>query len=262
MEDLKEYKLDIEAALNSWTKILRDLSVNLAYAKGSAIKPWDSPIDYVPILSDIDIHINLSPMNKLDIGDALRISELYEETFKLIRPNYSHIPRPQIMLLSRLHQIETYVPPDYSSVKFLIGTCNDIEEERVLSVENLREIDKNTLLAEKNFIQEIPIKLFDRIGLDYWQFLRQIVWRIGPTPTRVLSQFMDDPFKLWSLNRSSIHKLLLDYDLEQVADPFYDFYSLGWELFNTNFTDNSIYRKILKQGYLVLKESFSLVESL
>ena len=31
-----------------------------AYTKGSGIKPWDTPIDYVPILSDIDIHFMLT----------------------------------------------------------------------------------------------------------------------------------------------------------------------------------------------------------
>src|SRR5687768_9127389 len=27
------------------------------YAKGSAVKPWDAPIDYVPELSDVDLHV-------------------------------------------------------------------------------------------------------------------------------------------------------------------------------------------------------------
>lgn len=27
------------------------------YVKGSVLKPWDSPLDYVPELSDVDIHV-------------------------------------------------------------------------------------------------------------------------------------------------------------------------------------------------------------
>ena len=59
-ENIKsQLKEEIESSLTIWGDLLeRFFGDNLAYvyAKGSAIKKWDSSIDYVPVISDIDIH--------------------------------------------------------------------------------------------------------------------------------------------------------------------------------------------------------------
>ena len=45
----------------SFVEVLLDLVPNEAvhgiYMKGSGLKEWDTPIDYVPEISDVDIHI-------------------------------------------------------------------------------------------------------------------------------------------------------------------------------------------------------------
>ena len=53
---LERARADIEHAILAWTEALRETlgeRLSYVYAKGSAVKRWDSPIDYVPILSDL-----------------------------------------------------------------------------------------------------------------------------------------------------------------------------------------------------------------
>ncbi|MHA2065893.1 MAG: hypothetical protein ACXABY_16100, partial [Candidatus Thorarchaeota archaeon] len=54
----KKARHDIRMCLQAWIEILHDElgeRIDYVYSKGSSMKNWDSPIDYVPVLSDVDI---------------------------------------------------------------------------------------------------------------------------------------------------------------------------------------------------------------
>ena len=83
MKLLPKIRTDIYHSLSIWKDLLInefEEKIEFIYAKGSAVKPWDSPLDYVPILSDLDIHIKLYSnyeifQNVLDPGLKLKIRE-------------------------------------------------------------------------------------------------------------------------------------------------------------------------------------------
>ncbi|MFX0093420.1 MAG: hypothetical protein ACFFBD_16835, partial [Candidatus Hodarchaeota archaeon] len=57
---LEDAKIDVNFSIEVWTELLEkhyDNKIKCAYAKGSALKNWETYVDYVPILSDLDMHI-------------------------------------------------------------------------------------------------------------------------------------------------------------------------------------------------------------
>ena len=63
---------EVQAAIDSWVEVLLDRlpdgAVRGIYFKGSAQKAWDSPVDYVPELSDVDLHLTHAPANRAIAG--------------------------------------------------------------------------------------------------------------------------------------------------------------------------------------------------
>src|SRR5699024_3931053 len=47
------------AYVTAMREAIPDDQIEGIYLKGSATKPWESPLDYVPELSDVDIHLLL-----------------------------------------------------------------------------------------------------------------------------------------------------------------------------------------------------------
>ena len=75
------------------------------YLKGSSVKAWESPLDYVPEVSDVDIHVWFRDDNSwrrhLDtVPQALEIQAGVEACFKdrIARP--IHHPRLQLIVLN------------------------------------------------------------------------------------------------------------------------------------------------------------------
>src|SRR5205814_10092859 len=82
---------------------LGESEVVAVLAHGSSLKPWDSLIDYVPELSDVDVQLVLKDPDPFerDLERALAIQSDYERRFAARVPHPCHIPRPQIMVINR-----------------------------------------------------------------------------------------------------------------------------------------------------------------
>ncbi|MGH9279850.1 MAG: hypothetical protein ACRD12_17340 [Acidimicrobiales bacterium] len=75
--------------------------------KGSAAKPWDSAIDYVPELSDLDIHYRADDVTAAllsELDTALAIHADIERRFKASFPAPLHIPRAQFVPMAAMAQ--------------------------------------------------------------------------------------------------------------------------------------------------------------
>ena len=142
----KKARDDVKACLQVWKEILSEESrgVEYAYAKGSATKNWDSPIDYVPEISDVDIHIFTTKPEGLftppyNFDDAIHLSEHYETRFREIKQDALHMPRSQIMHIKRMKEfMEKYCPPRISDVHILFGAP---QQEEILDVDTIRNQD-------------------------------------------------------------------------------------------------------------------------
>jgi hypothetical protein len=233
-----------------------------AYTKGSGIKPWDSPIDYVPILSDVDIHFMLiegCPLFSEDpIEKALILTKIYYENFKEQNPNYLHIPRSQVIRLNRFLSDDNFIlPSEPDEIHALIGTP---KYSAPISVEKFRKIDLESLLSLKNFVQGIPESVFDRQGLDFYSLIRRLSYEVSPAPYRLISQYIDPPSEVWSCNRTKICEKLDELGFSVISQNYRDYYYQGWKVFNSDFRKNEELRRLIRYAYNVL--NLILIEAL
>ena len=85
-ESIKE---DVQIAIKIWKELLLEQfsdDIEYMYVKGSAVKGWSSIIDYVPQISDIDIHVKVkdeqnSELVHPSLETALRVGPEYEKRF-------------------------------------------------------------------------------------------------------------------------------------------------------------------------------------
>ncbi len=260
-------KEDVLASFDAWTVVLSEtLGDKLAYAygKGSALKAWDSPIDYVPILSDVDVHINLKRDESLFAGsddsfsDAVDMSQSYEQEFLQRQPEHLHVPRSQVIVIDRLMKLVDFVPPDLDQIRVLIGNP---PKEELPKDERIRAIDLQNLFQLEDFLERMPHRVNDRVGMDFWQLIREMSFRVSPAPVRLLSQTHDSPLKLWSFNRTAICAELNAIGYGEILEHYRGFYEQGWNLFLSGFADLGAFRETTRHGYYTLRKCFELAKS-
>jgi len=257
-------KKDITFANDVWKSLLNDFAkdnIEYLFTKGSSAKKWQTDIDYVPIISDVDIHVKFKDNKKKLLNKSNAFDEAsfftgnYERLFykscKELNHKPIHVPRVQIVQLE-FHGRKGYVvPPREQDIIWLQGK-SDFPEE--MDHQTIREMDRKSLLNEKLFIDSIPETFFELSGLGYYTLLYRIGSRISATPIRLLTQLLDEnPHNIWALNKTSIKKLLSEHNLTTIASSYEQYYITGWKLFESSFTDSELYRTMIKHGYYVLK---------
>jgi hypothetical protein len=257
---LKSAREDTECALAVWTEILPQFfgsRLEYLYAMGSALKPWDSHIDYVPTISDVDIHIGLQDDDPLfgnssdDFDLAVSVSQQCEEEFLRRRTNHLHVPRMQVIETRFLMQSEKYTPPRPQDIRILFG---EPHLQELTSLDKIRAGDLESIFEEKEYLDDLPRTILDRTGLDWWAIIRAMCWRVSPAPVRILTQQHPDPLEVWSWNRTTIHRELLKEGYEAMASYYHGFYDSGWKLFLSEFKGLSEFRAVVNNGYYVLSE--------
>jgi hypothetical protein len=270
IEKLQEsYKKDIKIAIDVWKSILLselgEDSIECIFTKGSSVKLWESDIDYVPILSDVDIHLKVKDKRKkiLEGADSfakgLKISENYNKLFfetcgKIIYSS-KHLPRVEIVQLNAHGRKGYVVPPRAKDLHIIYGKMKYQEE---MDHNDIRKMDKKSLINEKNFIETFPNKFFELSGIDYYSMLYRLNVRVSPSPIKLLTQINEEnPHDLWSLNKTSVRKVLEESGYAEIAKNFEEYYKTGWKLFESNFTNPNLYRQMIKCGYTVLTECYN-----
>ena len=265
MDKLGDARKDVEAAITVWGELIPErLGDRISYAalKGSVLKSWEGPVDYVPVICDLDIHIGtinhqpLFPRNREGFKYALETTKYFEEHFIELRPYHIHIPRPQVVIVEP--HLEVMLPETKDEVKVLYGEVPLRDEE---SEHECQRRDLKLLWGLKPLLDRLPERIIDRMGLEYYRIIRELCWNVSPTPVRVLSQFTDSK-KAWKMNRTSIIRELEAVGLTDLATVYRSYYIKGWEVFETEFTDNWIMRELIALAYDVLWRSYELTKSL
>jgi hypothetical protein len=257
---MKKAHEDVMAAVKVWSVVLEEAfspRIDYAYAKGSALKKWDSFIDYVPVLSDVDIHFMTTDNDQLFSSDrkgflkSIEVSRNYEELFMVERPNHLHIPRSQVIQLNHIiKNLPDFVLPRSVDVRVLIGT--PIEHD-IPSKESIRTADFNQLEELEPILDDLPRQTFDRVSLDFWALLRRLCWRVSPTPVRLLTQMAADPHDVWTWNRTRIIEELKKQSYGDIAYSYRRFYEIGWNLFLSEFKGLQEFREIIVHAHDVLR---------
>ena len=262
-------KEDTRCAMEVWSEVLPKIlgpRLESVYAKGSANKPWDSHIDYVPTISDVDIHITLNDNKPLfgtysdDFDKAVEISQRCEDEFIKRKPDFFHIPRMQVIETRFLKESDKYTPPRPQDIKVLFG--KPVLPKRLPSPETIRKGDMDRIIEEREYIFDLPRRILDRTGLDWWAIIRAMTWRVSPSPVRLLTQDHSDPIDVWSWNRTKILSALKHEWFEKLARHYHGFYDAGWKLFLSGFKDLAAFRETAVNGYYVLWETLWIAEKM
>jgi hypothetical protein len=226
------------------------------YSHGSSTKPWDSPVDYVPELSDVDVHILLREPERLegDLKRALAIQAGYERRFAARCPHPFHFPRPQIQVINgQLGSPDWFSPPP-GLAKTLFG----IESEQVRPPPTQDRVQKADLAhlvdpAIPELLGRLPMWLIDRPGRYLWQALRDFGWRVGPTASRVLTVDGADYEAAWGGNRTRIIQTLVEVGEDELAEAYAGFYLRGWDYFRSEHLDAASAREAMTHAVRVLE---------
>jgi hypothetical protein len=240
-------------------------SIKSIYAKGSALKDWQTPLDYVPELSDVDIHLLLADDADSDkylgtTAQAMRIAAAVEAGFYARVPAPLHVPRPQLTLLNQLQLLEGYVPSPPETVRVLHG--EDCGSDADYSDANtIRLSDCRRMLNEEAFLAGLPMQTVDRPAQYIWLALRAISWHVSPTVPRALHMLGVSTEQAWSVTRSQAVRLLKDLGEDRLATDYADFYLQGWDFVLSRHEDSAAGRRCLLAGADVIARGIAVARA-
>jgi hypothetical protein len=265
--DKKILKEEISVMCNSFLKVLLSAvpksEVAGIYFKGSGQKPWDSPVDYVPEISDIDIHILLKKdsLVKRYFGtteQALAVQAQVEELYFSNKPHPVHVPRPQIVFLNPAIKDKDFVPSPPNTIKVLYGKPYPLPDETALK--RLQQIDRKRLLDEVPFLKEYPNRVIDRPSKYLWQAVRNLVWHISPIGSRVLSIKGKSYEEAWGINRTNIIRKLSELGEKQLVRDYSQFYLNSWDYFLSQYADTNAGRGAIVAGIHALTRAIEIAK--
>ena len=257
----KEVNHMVEAFVEVLLEEVPESDIEGIYFKGSAQKDWDSPLDYVPELSDIDIHLlfadDLALRRHLgSISKATRIQSRVEERYFSKTPKPLHVPRPQIVVLNQLLQEEDYIPTPERAVSVLYG--KDYPKGDYTDQDRIRFIDCKRVLQEEKFLSEFPSRVIDKPSRYIWDSLRALVWHVSPVAPRVLHMLGLPTEKAWSINRTEAVSHLKEKGEHQLAQYYFEFYLRGWKYFLSKYSDTDAGRSTQISGVNALHKALEI----
>jgi hypothetical protein len=232
------------------------------YAKGSALKPWDSPLDYVPELSDLDVQLLLRDPDLLDdLERALAVQADLERRFFRRAPRPLHLPRPQIQVINRFLESPTFSPSPAPVVQTLFGRPY-AEVHPLTNREAVREADRWGLLerAKPEDLRAFPLNFMDMPGKYLFHCLRQLTWRVGPTASRVLSLLGSSFEEAWGHNRTHLVGRLEAAGQAGLAADYAGFYLCAWDFYRSGYADSDAARQAVRHGVRVLEAGHRLAQ--
>ena len=238
-------------------------AIAAVYTKGSARKSWDSPLDYVPELSDVDFHVLFADdapktryVTSVEVGLAMQqaLEEGYQR--RIARP--VHLPRVQLVIANDLYRQPDFVHSVPHTVTTLVGLPypeTDVDVRRSLAAA------RRNLLEHEPYVLELGDHVADRPGRHLWEILRPMSWRVGPTGPRVL-ELLGTPFSdAWGVNRTAIARMLRTIGETELAGDYAAFYLKGWEYFLSDRGDSEAARQAILAGARTLVRGVAIAQS-
>ncbi|WP_104990409.1 hypothetical protein [Deinococcus sp. NW-56] len=226
------------------------------YFKGSASKPWPDPIDYVPELSDVDLHLWLrDPQDRHQLTApqaALGFMAEVNAAYAAACPRPLHWPRLQLSLLNDLLEMPRFAR---SAVTVLHGepypgTAPDPEHDRL------------ALIEQDEAARHLGADLFDKVGPHQYAALRGLAWRVTPAAPRLLHALGLPWEEAWGQPRSVLVTHLQHRGHGALADTYRAYYGGAWRAFGSGWRDAAALHGALTLGYEVLRYSGAVARSL
>ena len=253
--DPARLRLEVEAMVESFVETLLDEIPNEdirgMYLKGSGQKAWDSPIDYVPEISDVDIHVQFHDDDawRGHIGtfaQAMKIHRRVERAYLSRIREPLHTPRPQLIVVNRMVQQIEYVPSPRATVRTLYGEEYPLADYS--DPDAIRRVERDRLLADAGYLADYPLHVIDRFGKYVVEGMRALAWRVSPAGPRALHVLGVDTALAWSLNRTGIVAMLAELGQTELAARYLEFYAQGWRYFLSKYEDYDAGRAAISAG--------------
>lgn len=232
------------------------------YAKGSTRKAWDSPLDYVPELSDVDFHVLFADdrpgtqyFGSVETGIAMQ--RALEEGY-IRRIAYPiHTPRVQLVIANDLHRQPHFIHSVSETVETLFG--QPYPQAIIDSTKSLAAARDN-LLSHEPFLRDLGEHVADKPGRHLWEMLRVMSWRVGPTGPRIL-ELKGVPFlDAWGVNRTTIVRMLQNSGEHDLAVDYATYYLRGWRYFLSRRLDSETARQAILAGSRVLARGIAVAQ--
>ncbi len=234
------------------------------YLTGSTVKAWDSPLDYVPEVSDVDIHVSfrddISWRGHLDtVPLALDVQAAIEACFENRCRRALHRPRPQLLVMNKLMaERPGFVYSPQSTVVVLHGEA--YPQGDYSNPDTIRRRNAADLVERAEFVQRVPLLVIDRPWTYSRDLLSQLTWRISPAGPLALHLSGLDTKHVWTLNRTRVTATLRDLAHHNLAASYSAFYLSAWDYFLSGFTDTTACRAAIASGTHVLTEGAEIAQ--
>jgi hypothetical protein len=233
--------------------------------KGSSLKPWDSPLDYVPELSDVDLHVlfeeDVPPYERhfSRLESALDMQRHLDEGFRRRIPHPIHVPRIQMIVANVLHREPNFVPAPQQTERTIYGRSDPLPE---VDRDRSRAVCVTHLLEHEPYVRKLPEDVADKTDRYLWPVLRTMTWRVGPTAPRAL-EVLGTPYEeAWGMNRTRLYHALGAAGEETLAEEYARFYLQGWRYFLSGYADGDAVRGALLAGARVLEAGIRLARQI
>ena len=232
----------LEAYIEATLEAIGREAVRDVFFKGSANKPWNSLVDYVPELSDVDIHIwtqDEAPFEGFlpSLEDALKLQSRAEGLFFERVPDPVHVPRVQLISLNTLLNDKRFVGSPRQTVRSRFGL--DYPTGSTTDPAEIRALDGLNLLEGLQTSVFDPMRAVDKPSTSLRFLLRDLSWRVGPLASRVLSVLGMEYATAWGHNRTFLLHELHALGEFELTSSITAFYVSGWAYFLSNDRDGN-----------------------
>ena len=234
------------------------------YFKGSANKHWDSPLDYVPQLSDVDIHVQFHDDAAVErrlgtMEAALDICAEMERGFFARVDSPIHTPLPQLIVLNHLLAQDDYFPSPHHTVVTLFG--QPYPDDPLDDEPAIRRAESQHLLEHADSLASWPLRAVDKPGPYMRSFVKGLSWRVAPTAARVLCLDGVPAMQAWSMNRTQIVDRLCELGRDALADAYTRYYLSAWQCFLSAYADSAAARTAASAGVAVLQQGVDIARA-
>ena len=148
------------------------------YYKGSSKKAWESPLDYVPEVSDVDMHLWFHDDDAWHkyletVPQAMEVLKGVEARFRARVPEPLHEPRPQLIVMNKmLADIADFVYSPRSTVTVLYGE----EYRRATTPTRTPSGDTTAGISSRDseWAGRSGLDVIDKPGRYLWQAMRAV----------------------------------------------------------------------------------------
>lgn len=159
--------------------------------KGSAYKPWDGPYDFIPGLSDLDVHVYRP-------GGLVDPFALRRRLFATVGDPPSGTPLQLLILDS------DNLPNPWTLLEGTYGVLvGDPPPVPPADEDDMRRRDLLDLRGLDGWIRQIASGVVDRSEAELWEFLRRVRWMFPSILTRVATVAGENPAGMWRMNRTA-----------------------------------------------------------